>query len=234
MWKLCRVPSEAACGSWPKLGHFSRGVAPVDKGVIQRGARGIMRQRPTLLARAVAVAALLVSTPGCSFIFVRPPSSGDGRIASTSRGGDCTSSRLAPGFDTALGALEVVRTGMAVAADDSVYSDPKQPLSRGADIGLGLGFTALFVGSAIYGFVNTGRCSSQHSGGDAHDPGLDERQETWGDNAQDRSSSRPATPAGAPSTPASTFTAGAPTPSGTPFNGTTSGDVSKPQPASVP
>ena len=162
-----------------------------------------MRQKPSLLTRAVAAFALLLSAPGCSFIFVQPPSSGDGRITS-SRARECTSSRLAPAIDSALGAFQVVRTGVAVAADDSVYSD--KPLSRGADIGLGLGFTALFVGSAIYGFVNTGRCSSRHSGVDAHDAGLDEGSET-GDKAQDRPSSSAATPTGATGTPGSTFAA---------------------------
>src|SRR3954464_7520626 len=121
-----------------------------------------MKPRPCLLTRAVAAFALLISTPGCSFIFVTPPSSSaDGNVASTSPAGECTTSRLAPGLDSAFGALEVVRTGVALAADDSVYSDPKQPLSRGADIALGLGLTALFVGSAIYGFANTSRCSRQ-------------------------------------------------------------------------
>lgn len=142
-----------------------------------------MKQRASKLARAAASLLLLSSTSGCSFIFVRPPPS-DGRLTARVGAKDCTSSKLAPGFDTAFGALELVRTGMAAGADDSVYENPNAPLSREADIALGVGFTALFVSSAIYGFVNTSRCSRIQHGDDHAPESLPEPPETWGANAQ--------------------------------------------------
>jgi hypothetical protein len=105
---------------------------------------------------ATTLAVLLFSTSGCSLIFVKPPSS-TGHVAGPRR--ECTSSKLAPVLDTLFTGAQVARTAFAVGADDSVYDDPAQPLSRGADVGLGLGFTALFLGSAIYGYVNTSKCS---------------------------------------------------------------------------
>ena len=51
--------------------------------------------------------------------------------------------------DTVIAGFEGVRTGMALAADKSVYDHA--PISRGADVAFGLGFLALFGASAIYG-----------------------------------------------------------------------------------
>src|SRR5690348_710828 len=91
---------------------------------------------------------LLAGTSGCSFIFVKtPPSPGSPEF---NRPSECTSSPLAPLIDTAIGGFEVVRTVMAANADPSVYRDPKQPLSRDADIGFGVGLSALFLGSALH------------------------------------------------------------------------------------
>lgn len=102
---------------------------------------------------ALLMAASFSST-GCSFIFVRPAPN-DGRIVRHNRAARCTSSAL----DGTFAALQLARTALAASADDSVYTDPKQPLSRGADIALGVGFTALFLSSAIYGGVKTSECS---------------------------------------------------------------------------
>jgi hypothetical protein len=143
-------------------------------------------------SRVFALATLLVTSPGCSFLFVRTAPSPDGGIVSRSQPGECTSSRLAPGFDTGIGAFQLVRTGMAVAADDSVYDDPDQLLSREADIAIGASLAALFVGSAVYGFVHTGRCSALRAATD--EPAPDESKEKWnGTNA--RPEAAPATPA---------------------------------------
>lgn len=90
---------------------------------------------------------------GCSFIFVKGPPS-EPRHA---RVIDCTTSKLAPLLDSLFGGFEVVRTGLSIGASDASYQGA--PISRGADIGLGVAFTALFVGSAAYGFIQTGRCS---------------------------------------------------------------------------
>jgi hypothetical protein len=74
----------------------------------------------------------------------------------------CTTTRAAPIVDTILAALEVARTVVAVNAEDSVYKDA--PFNRSADIGFGVGFAALFAGSAIYGFSVTNRCSELNRG----------------------------------------------------------------------
>lgn len=126
-----------------------------------------MNQEPSRLLRAAVSLLLLSSASGCSLIFVRTPPS-DGRITARVRSGDCTTSRLAPGFDTTFAALQLLRTGLAATAPDRIYEDPKAPLSREADIALGVGFMALFAGSAIYGFVNTSRCSRMQRG-DEHE-----------------------------------------------------------------
>jgi hypothetical protein len=110
---------------------------------------------------------LLAAQPGCSLIFVTPPRS-DGRIVQRPK--DCTSSKAAPIVDSIIGGLQVARTGLAVAADDSDYSDA--PISREADIGLGVAFTTLFVGSAVYGFLQTGHCQSLRDAEESRDSAL--------------------------------------------------------------
>ena len=102
-----------------------------------------------------AAFSLILSCSGCSFLFVK------GKPANTeafppSEAVECTTSKAAPVLDTVFAGLELARTGYAVSLDDSKYRG--QTLSRGADIGLGIGFAALFVSSAIYGYVKTGDC----------------------------------------------------------------------------
>ncbi len=63
-----------------------------------------------------------------------------------------------PVLDTIFTGLEVARVVYAASADDSVYENPNQPLSRGTDVALGLGFTALFLGSSLYGYTATRNC----------------------------------------------------------------------------
>lgn len=109
---------------------------------------------------------LALSSTGCSFLFVTPPSSPEPGTISTG-GEKCTTSKVAPVLDTIFTGLEAARIVYAAAAPDSVYSDPKQPLSRGADIALGVGFAALFLGSAVYGYVNTAKCSELRKPGAA-------------------------------------------------------------------
>ena len=192
------VPMEAVWAERNKPVQFAA-VGPGDTPSRFRGEP--MKQVPPTLTGIAAISALLASTSGCSFIFVKTPST-EGRVVSSVRARNCTSSKLAPGFDTAFGTLELVRTSMAAAADDSVYANPNQPLSRGADIALGASFTALFVGSAIYGFVNTSRCSRLQSGGDADEPTPREPAETWGANAQETAPAAAAAPGSAIAPPA--------------------------------
>lgn len=116
-----------------------------------------------------------LSSTGCSLLFVNAPASPRPgtvvRVAS-----NCTTSQVAPVLDSIFGGLEAARVVYAASADESVYRDPNQPLSRGADIALGLGFTALFVGSSIYGYVATGKCQKlAHDRDDATDSELDRR-----------------------------------------------------------
>lgn len=143
---------------------------------------------------------LLSSTCGCSFIFVRtPPSGGQPNAGVGSR--SCTSSKLAPALDTVFGGLQLVRTGLAASAPDSTYESKDAPLSREADVALGVGFATLFVSSAIYGFVNTAECSSRHHREDEGPPRSSDPPETW----QASTPSRPAVaPPPATVTPAPT------------------------------
>ena len=69
---------------------------------------------------------------------------------------ECTSSKAAPIVDTVIGAIQAVRVVAAIAVDDSVYAD--SPISREADIALGLGLGAAFIGSAAYGYHVTSQC----------------------------------------------------------------------------
>jgi hypothetical protein len=115
-----------------------------------------MKHRHLFVFGRALAAASMVACGGCSLLFVTPPQS-SGKIQ-TGAPKQCTTSRAMPVLDTILTGFEVVRTGLAIGADASVYSDPNQPLSREADIALGIGFTALFLGSAVYGYSATARC----------------------------------------------------------------------------
>lgn len=164
-----------------------------------------MKQIPSRLIHAAMSLLLLSSSSGCSLIFVKTPAN-DGSVSSRSSGGDCTSSRLAPALDTVVGALQLVRTGMAASASDSVYENPDAPLSREADIALGAGFMALFVGSAIYGFAHTNECSRLKHGTEADRGTPPDPAESWSSSSpptrpSPASSSSPAAPATSTPTP---------------------------------
>lgn len=178
-----------------------------------------MQPRPHALTSAITIATLLATSSGCSYIFVDTPPA-DGRIVKA-QAGNCTSSRLAPGFDTAFGTLQLVRTAMAAAAPDSVYEDPNQPLSRGADIGLGVGFAALFFSSAVYGFVNTSRCSRLKANVDSEASTSEQPAEKWEPTAR--------VP---PSTPVDSAPAAEPEPTGTTVPEPASTTVPEPAPES--
>ena len=113
------------------------------------------------LGRA-AVLGLVLACSGCSYVFVT------GKPANVealppSEPITCTTSKASPVLDTVFAGLEVARTVYAVSSDDSAYRG--QTLTRGADIGLGAAFVALFASSAIYGYLVTGACvdaKSQH------------------------------------------------------------------------
>lgn len=104
-----------------------------------------------------AVTAVLVACPGCSLIFVKGPPEQPEKVPANVPI-DCTSSRFAPVLDSLVGGYQVFRTGFALTAPDSAYSG--SALNRPADIAIGLGLTALFVGSAVYGYSNTSKCDA--------------------------------------------------------------------------
>lgn len=91
---------------------------------------------------------LVLATSGCSFVFVTPAAPPSKR--------ECTSSRLAPVLDTVFAGYEAVRTGYAIFRPNDVYEELGVP--READIAVGAGLTAAFVGSAVYGYVKTAEC----------------------------------------------------------------------------
>ncbi|MGC4093888.1 MAG: hypothetical protein QM756_39480 [Polyangiaceae bacterium] len=94
---------------------------------------------------------------GCSFVFVDgPPQHAPAYAGSAPREKLCTTSRLAPIVDTTLGALEMARAGVALASSAETYR--KAGFDRSWELGLGLGFAALFWSSAVYGFVQTHEC----------------------------------------------------------------------------
>lgn len=98
---------------------------------------------------------------GCSLIFVKSPPNYVAR-PTPHPNADCTTSRAAPIIDGLIGGYEVFRTAYALQASEGDYYG--SPISREADILLGLGFTALFVGSAIHGGVSTSRCHRLKNG----------------------------------------------------------------------
>jgi len=121
-----------------------------------------MREKFTIrIGRPLGCALILSMTgvlPGCSFLFTTAPKAPESPTAFATN--KCTTSKAAPIVDTIIAGLEGVRTGLALAADESAYD--KAPISRGADVALGLGFLALFGASAIYGYHVTGQCSARH------------------------------------------------------------------------
>jgi hypothetical protein len=108
-------------------------------------------------------ASTLVST-GCSFLFVKGPPDDP----TSGRSFDCTSSRVAPALDTIFGGLEVVRVGVDTAVADSAFQGA--PIGKGEDIAFGTVFAALFLGSAIYGYNATMKCSAASHGESRQQP----------------------------------------------------------------
>jgi hypothetical protein len=118
-----------------------------------------------ILGACVPALAAALLLQGCSFIFVdTPPTVHDASTPPSSI--HCTTSAAAPVVDTVVAVFEAVRTGIALGADDSDYHS--YPISRGADIAIGLGLTTLFTAAATYGYINTSKCSDVKE--EAHEP----------------------------------------------------------------
>lgn len=111
------------------------------------------RIRQAVFTMVLATSAL--PSAGCSFIFVETVPSNVERYRDDAPI-SCTSARVAPILDSLGAAFQVVRTAIALGTHPNDYED--KPISRGADIGFGLGFMALFATSAVYGFATTGEC----------------------------------------------------------------------------
>lgn len=114
----------------------------------------------SVLWMCLALACAAPGLGGCSFLFSSAPPAGAERLTPDSKV-DCSTSKAPPIADSVIAGLQAVRTGLAVAAEDRVYRD--SPISREADIGIGLGLTALFLGSAIYGYSASSRCTEVKS-----------------------------------------------------------------------
>jgi hypothetical protein len=121
-----------------------------------RGSPVVLSMPTKILPRVL----LLLANAGCSFIFVKSPPDTGGHATLTRR--DCTTSKTAPVFDSIFAGLEGARIIYAATTSDDTYQNNKY-LTRGSDIALGAGFAALLVGSAVYGYVQTSRCSRQQS-----------------------------------------------------------------------
>ena len=99
------------------------------------------------------VLAALTPVGGCSAFFVRAPIKvAEGRYDARR----CTTNQLAPVADVMIGALQVIRTVLALQASDASYKGAS--LDRGADVAIGGLLAATFTGSAIYGFATTAEC----------------------------------------------------------------------------
>jgi len=115
------------------------------------------------IVAAIVFGACALGNLGCSLIFVKAP------LADSEEFGpdpemECTSSKVAPVFDTVFTGTNLLSAAVAASADDKSGTTANQPLSREASVALGLGFGALFLGSAIYGFATTARCDRIHHG----------------------------------------------------------------------
>jgi hypothetical protein len=110
-----------------------------------------------LLWELAAVTTLGLTCSGCSLLFTKkpPPSTENLPVTTPAR---CTSSLVAPVVDSIIGAYQIVRSGVAINADDSAYDGNPVGINRGMDIGFGVTLATVFLTSAVYGFVVTNNC----------------------------------------------------------------------------
>ena len=130
---------------------------PGTDGVCERGSNIRLGVRAV---RSVSLILCAYFASGCSFIFTSgpPPKPDDG--SARPPGADCSTSRAPPIVDSILAGLQVARTAYAATADKSVYEN--FPISREADIGIGVALTAVAFVSGAYGFGATSSCQEYH------------------------------------------------------------------------
>jgi hypothetical protein len=143
----------------------------------------------------VGVLALALACPGCSFIFVSGPPANVEKLSPT-KPIRCTTSRAAPALDAVITGFEVVRTLIALGASDATYANA--PISRTADIGLGLALSGLFAVSMGYGFATTSDCANAEAWQ------YRARQEESSSPSTRRETSKPVAPATVSASPAAT------------------------------
>ena len=121
----------------------------------------LMPRWPHYYALAALAASALTCT-GCSLLFTKkaPDSIENVPVTAPVR---CTSSVWAPVIDSLVGSFQVVRTGMAISNDESDYP-ANATLTREADIALGASLAAVFLSSAVYGYVVTDECRDFKAG----------------------------------------------------------------------
>ena len=117
-------------------------------------ARWVRRRDLDRLAATIAASLLFVSSAlssGCSLFLVHGPTEvAPGRYTA------CTTNHAAPVVDTLVAVLQVGRTLIAVDKDNQDYAG--MALNRDADMLIGVGLTAAFAASAIYGYTTVARC----------------------------------------------------------------------------
>ena len=122
------------------------------------------------------VVLLAVANSGCSFLFVTPPPSQYKQPVARPEA-NCSTSVAAPVVDGIIGGYQLVRTAYALQADDRDYTNV--PISRGADIALGVGLSALFIASTVYGGVNVSQCKRLKHGPEGDDEGGGGEPKPW-------------------------------------------------------
>jgi len=87
---------------------------------------------------------------------------------------DCTTSYLAPILDSAVTAYQLAGVAYVATLDDARFAH--YPISRKADMAVGVGFAAAFAGSAVYGYLSAARCRRIQQGppGGGYVPGVSE------------------------------------------------------------
>lgn len=97
--------------------------------------------------------ALTLLVNGCSMLFVRPP-----RPSGGAGPGGCTTNKVAPVLDTMFTGWQAVRITIAATASEDAYRGA--PLTREADLLIGVLLGVVGASSAIYGFSAVNECRS--------------------------------------------------------------------------
>lgn len=150
--------------------------------------------RPTEGHRALALCcggALLLTAPGCSFIFVQGPPSASASEAQPTVPLVCTESRDQPTADTVIAVfgLAALAAGALLAANYDCGGDficVVPPLARFSAIA-GAAVAAIWGSSAMYGYTVTSKCRKELSA-------LEQACASGGDSACARLPRPPATP----------------------------------------